>query len=378
MKKIIGILFAMLPLLVTAQVTPEAIYGLCPPFPTQSEIVGCKMGDEAGCAAVDKYLSMLDTAIMQAREALAKYKKAANVEGKAMDDANKAMKNQLGITVDEARNMSEAELKRFGEDKANARLKSLGVNKSVKELENRELSEAEKQQMAAGMVRNATGMSLAELQALGAKMEGMSEEEQIAYMQRSGAMQKMMDNAGKIKPAAPVERVGAKFEYSERYGRISEELNAMRGGTIGFIESIEDKWTSSGYEARQKPWREKLGQLPPGYVVDYKKDGIAAEGKALKAIDLYESQTIIPAMRAIESEFYSTISVPRWYERQMKILSLTKQLPREITPIFENMTDYEKEVYKIAMAEQAIDYLREAKELVDAPRAGVVHNNYND
>ena len=344
-----------------AQITPEAIYGLCPPFPSQEELVGYKTGYMRICAtevaAVEKYLNMLDAAIRQSEEAIAKWKKTANIEDKAMADANKAIKKELGISIDEAQNMDESELEKLGMSKANSMLKKMGIKKSAEELGSQEeLSEAEQQQIAEDMTKNMTGMSVKELEALEKKLGNMSEEEQMAYMQSGGKAQKMIDKAKKVKrPAATANaKMGAKFQYSDRYMDIFKELQALNEGENAFRMEIEDKWVASGYEARCRSMDKELAK----YEVGDERE-LAIEDK----------------LAAIKMEFYRNESVKEWTPRIMKELSLMKQLPREVTPNYEHMSDYEKEVYRISQAENAIEYLRTAKWLVDAPSAGTVRDD---
>ncbi len=357
-----------------AQNTAEAILGLCPPFPTQSQLVGYGVGEEgdADVEAIIQYLDMLDKAIEQAKIALDKRAKNSNIEGKSLDIADAQTKHQTGKSISEIQAMGDAGAERFAKGKANKQLKSLGINKSVAELENRELSQAEQNQMANNMAQQMSGMSLSELQAMAAKIEGMSEEEQAAYMQNSGMLDRITKNAQKTKPAV------SQKVTSELSGQISQSgYNALQVWTERWNkwtkrmpvlkEELDKKWISMGYYSRCKSWRER--SVPTEFIrTSAPKNSVAYFHELEKAAHDYDVQVRFPAIKAIESEYLSNVSIKDWYPFIMEGLNLLKQRTQIIAFDYETLSDYEKEIHNITMAQFAIDYLEYAKKLAEFPR----------
>lgn len=179
MKKIAILLFVTLPMLAMAQITPEAIIGLCPQLPSVAELAALDQD------AVDAFSTKTRQAIEQAEQAGAKSIEAD--KSKYLNDLNASLKKQFGKTADEFLAMSESQRQSFAEDYATKQLKSVGIDKSVKEIE--KMSDAEKEQMASQMLTNMTGLSASDMQKL-QKMENMSEEEALAYMQQTGLLGK--------------------------------------------------------------------------------------------------------------------------------------------------------------------------------------------
>ncbi len=356
-----------------AQNTAEAILGLCPPFPTQSQLVGYGVGVEgdADVEAVIQYLDMLDKAIEQAKIAVDKRAKNSNIESKTFDIADAQIKHVTGKSISEIQSMGDAGAERFAKAKAKEQLKSLGINKSVEQLQNGELSDAEKRQMANSMTQQMSGMSLSELQAMASKMENMSDEEKVAYMQNSGMLDRITKNAQKVKPA-----VSSKVA-SELSGQISQSgSNALHIWTERWDkwtkrlpvleEELEEKWVTMGYYSRCKSWRER--SVPPEFLrTSAPKNSVAYFHELEKAAHDYDVQVRLPAIKAIKSEYLSSVSVKDWYPFIMEGLSLLKQRTQIIAFDYETLSDYEKEIHNITMAQCAIQYLEYAKELADFP-----------
>ena len=385
MKKIFILFTALLPWLAAAQVTPEAMLGQCPPFPTQSEIVGWMMGRKADRATVDRFMEQLEQAISQTNAAIERNLKAADFEGAAMRDADKSVRRDLGIGLDQVRNMSEADLKKLGEDKANSVLRGMGIDKSAKELGSRELSEAEKRKLAEGVAQKMTGLSLAQLEAL----EKMSEEEQMAYMMNSGAAAKIAANMGKMNlPAGTIQQPGASvtpFQYSEKALADMQRLRDMESD--GFYQRLEDKWVTGGYQRRTAAL-EKQKETVPGLVVDYSKGKIhEVEAEAIRKMEEHEAAIEIK-IDAIREE-YCRESVKEWYPRVMQQLAMIKS----ILPEARQADAAAMEGFRIGGLESgliagnnigaavgcAVKYLEKARDLTRAPGPGdtLIPENYD-
>ncbi len=372
MKKISILFVALLPILTMAQNTAEAIFGLCPPFPLQTQLVGYGLGDENDIAVVEQYLKMLDKAIKQAESAVDNRAKNSNIEGRTYDIADAQTRHVTGKSISEIQAMGEAGAEKFAKAKANEKLRSIGINKSVGELESQGLSDAEKRQMANSMAQQMSGMSLSELQALAAKMEGMSEEEQAAYIQNSGMLDRIAKNAKKVKPAVSpkvVSELGAQISQSgynelevwaERWDKWTKRLPVLE-------DELDEKWVSMGYYARCKPLYEARAKVPPGFKCDAPYGSAAYEHAAMEAKDKYDKQVITPALNAIKSEYLRTVSLKEWYPFIMEGLSQLKQRTQMIAFDYETLSDYQKEIHNITMAGYAIEYLEDAKKLADFP-----------
>lgn len=365
MKKITILLIALLPVLAQAQVTPEAIMGQCPPFPSQQDIVGAMMSRDTAASVVDNYLKMLDAAIAQSDASLEKARKSRNLEGKSLNDADKAVQKQLGISLDKAQNMSEAELERMAQKKADEALKKMGIRKSAKELENQELSEAEQQQIADAMAKQTTGMSVKELEALSAKLENMSEEQQIAYMRSGGKAQKIAAKAGK-RPAVDMKNIDTdalSFQYSEQWQANAQKLLEIEHGQNDFETRLRERWVTDGYQSRTAPLMKQISEVT---------------GNTQAEVD--SKVAALEARIAVIREEYCRASVKEWYPYIMRKLSIIKQMLQE-----DKMSDARAvEAAKMGGLEsgevlgatsgaaiaRALQYLETAKELVAAPGAG--------
>lgn len=131
--------------------------------------------------------------------------------------------------------------------------------KSVDELQG--MSEAEAQQMANQMAQSMSGMSMAEMQALASKLENMSEEEQIAYMQNNGMADRMMRNAGKVNQTS-----NASSKNAASMMKVQEEIIAIQK-QWNYIDEIHKK--------EQQEITEKMRQI----IVKYDAQMPAESGK---------------------------------------------------------------------------------------------------
>ncbi len=89
--------------------------------------------------------------------------------------------------------------------------------------------------------------------------------------------------------------------------------------------------------------------------------------------DEYERTVIIPKERAVMGEYLRSVYVAAWYPYIMRGLTLIKQETNLTVMDYNSISDYEKALYDIARAENAVEYLKLARELVDIPTGpGVV------
>lgn len=339
-----------------AQVTAEAIMGSCPPFPSQQEIVSYMMrpySPGASTAAVDNFLKMLENAIDQANSAVEKQAKATGPEhqaNEALRNADQSVQRDLGISIDQAQNMSQAELEALGHKKADDMLKKMGIKKSARQLENEGMSEAEEQQLAESMARQMTGMSMKELEAL----SKMSEKEQMEYAQKKGLAGKMAAKASKAGSSAagtlddaPIESI-ISYEYSDRWYDNYRKLEEMENFAVvqAFRKKLGERWVSGGYRGRIEVLEVELARYKvgdPGEAIVYGK------------------------MNVVREEFCRE-SVKEWYPRVMQKLSILKQIMQEDKMADTHATKAGR-VGVTAIA-TAVRYLETARELVDAPSPG--------
>lgn len=161
---------------------------------------------------------------------------------------DKKLRNDYGKSLGELQNMSETERENWGMGLADDELKKLGINKSARQISAQGgMSEAEQQQLANQMARSMSGMSMSELQSLATKMENMSEEEQMAYMQQSGMANRIRRNASNMSQSS-----NSSVRQSMSMKNIQDE-----------IISIQNQWNSIDdiYEKEKKEVIEKMRQI---------------------------------------------------------------------------------------------------------------------
>ena len=341
-----------------AQVTAEAIMGSCPPFPSQQDIVSYMMrsySPGASTTAVDSFLKMLENAIDQANSAAEKQAKASGYESQANEalrNANKSVQRDLGISLGQAQNMSEAELEALGKKKANDMLKKMGIKKNAEQLANEGMSEAETAQLAEDMTRQMSGMSMKELEAL----SKMSEKEQMEYAKKKGLAKKVAANAPKVDPsAAGNTEIVIPYQYSEQWYANYRKLEEMETYAVvqAFRKKLAERWVSGGYRGRIKVLEVELARYhtgDPGEEIVYGK------------------------MNVVRQEFCRE-SVKEWYPMVMQKLSILKQIMQE-----DKMADTQAEKagkMGVTAGATAVRYLQTARELVDAPMPGEL-TDYDD
>lgn len=272
MKKVTLLLIALLPMLAQAQVsldnatTVEALIGQCPDLPAAGTLAAA-MRD--GHPDANKAVRLFSDKMEKIRKRFREITDAAEETSKenmarALD---KQVRKQTGKSIDEIANMSEAEQKKMGEEKANSILKKMGIKKSAKELENAELSEAEIERMAADAAKKMTGMSMKELQAL----EKMSEEEQMAYMQQGGRMERMQ-KAG----------AGAKTPTSARQAQSVSEIQEE-------MKKIHDQWRyiDNLHQKEIRELSEEIGRIETRYEAQMPKPSGKIKEHGVTLLEVY-------------------------------------------------------------------------------------------
>jgi hypothetical protein len=178
-----AVLFALAPAPARAQVslgnaaTPVAVVGQCPAIPSGSALAAHYCGLDA--PSVVEFISKLNALGQQVGEArtreLEPYTEAA------VAAAGKQLKARTGKSIADLEAMSDAQRKAWADQQA----KKL-TGRSVAELQN--MSEADAQKMGMELANKmlagsgVSGLNMADLQ----KMEGMSEEQILAQMQKKG------------------------------------------------------------------------------------------------------------------------------------------------------------------------------------------------
>lgn len=313
MKKSIILLFALLPMLAMAQITPEAIIGLCPQLPSVTELASINQD------AVDVFNTKIREAIKQAEEAGAKNREAD--KSKYLNDLNANFKKKYGKSADEFSAMSESQRQSFGENYANKQLKSMGINRSATEIE--KMNEAETQQMASQMLTNLTGLSAADIQKL-QKMEGMSEEETLAYMQQTGMLGKMQDMGTKM---AKTNNSQATSASSAQMEELMKKQNTYNNEVTTFVQASRKKREAlldkarqiyiSKYSAHIDALEERLGELSneyTGHITRERSNALETQMKSLR--DEIDRQNVA----------YRTEIATPWLEQILKEMAQIKSL----------------------------------------------------
>ena len=187
MKKIVIVVFALLPMLAMAQVgnnnaqTAEAFIGACPDLPSAQTMAG--NGDDNFTQTIKKLFRQIEE-IQQADA-----QQQADV---MMSQANKDLERQMGFSIEDAANDNNPKVKKSIFGKAKEQLRKFGINKDPETLSQTGLSEAEKNAIVESQMQKETGLSMAEAQ----KLQGMSNEEIMAYMQANPEMADRMMKQG--------------------------------------------------------------------------------------------------------------------------------------------------------------------------------------
>lgn len=242
--------------------TVEALIGAYPDMPSASTLGALYVSSKS--VAAQESIQPFHDKLNKIRDRYEVIKETSDEQSRAnfTKGLGDKMRNDYGKSVDELQGMSDSERESWAMGLADKQLKKLGINKSAKQISAQgEMSEAEAQQMANQMAQSMSGMSMAEMQALASKLENMSEEEQIAYMQNNGMADRMMKNAGKVNQTS-----NASSKNAASMMKVQEEIIAIQK-QWNYIDEIHKK--------EQQEITEKMRQI----IVKYDAQMPAESGK---------------------------------------------------------------------------------------------------
>lgn len=246
--------------------TVEALIGAYPDMPSASTLGALYVSSKS--VAAQESIQPFHDKLNKIRDRYEVIKETSDEQSRAnfTKGLDNKMRNDYGKSVDELQGMSDSERESWAMGLADKQLKKLGINKSAKQISAQgEMSEAEAQQMANQMAnqmaQSMSGMSMAEMQALASKLENMSEEEQIAYMQNNGMADRMMNNAGKVNQTS-----NASSKNAASMMKVQEEIIAIQK-QWNYIDEIHKK--------EQQEITEKMRQI----IVKYDAQMPAESGK---------------------------------------------------------------------------------------------------
>ena len=242
--------------------TVEALIGAYPDMPSASTLGALYVSSKS--VAAQESIQPFNDKLNKIRDRYEVIKETSDEQSRAnfTKGLDNKMRNDYGKSVDELQGMSDSERESWAMGLADKQLKKLGINKSAKQISAQgEMSEAEAQQMANQMAQSMSGMSMAEMQALASKLENMSEEEQIAYMQNNGMADRMMKNAGKVNQTS-----NASSKNAASMMKVQEEIIAIQK-QWNYIDEIHKK--------EQQEITEKMRQI----IVKYDAQMPAESGK---------------------------------------------------------------------------------------------------
>ena len=242
--------------------TVEALIGAYPDMPSASTLGALYVSSKS--VAAQESIQPFHDKLNKIRDRYEVIKETSDEQSRAnfTKGLDNKMRNDYGKSVDELQGMSDSERESWAMGLADKQLKKLGINKSAKQISAQdEMSEAEAQQMANQMAQSMGGMSMAEMQALASKLENMSEEEQIAYMQNNGMADRMMKNAEKVNQTS-----NASSKNAASMMKVQEEIIAIQK-QWNYIDEIHKK--------EQQEITEKMRQI----IVKYDAQMPAESGK---------------------------------------------------------------------------------------------------
>lgn len=242
--------------------TVEALIGAYPDMPSASTLGALYVSSKS--VAAQESIQPFQDKLNKIRDRYEVIKETSDEQSRAnfTKGLDNKMRNDYGKSVDELQGMSDSGRENWAMGLADKQLKKLGINKSARQISAQgEMSEAEAQQMANQMAQSMSGMSMAEMQALASKLENMSEEEQIAYMQNNGIADRMMKNAGKVNQTS-----NASSKKAASMMKVQEEIIAIQK-QWNYIDEIHKK--------EQQEITEKMRQI----IVKYDAQMPAESGK---------------------------------------------------------------------------------------------------
>lgn len=242
--------------------TVEALIGAYPDMPSASTLGALYVSSKS--VAAQESIQPFHDKLNKIRDRYEVIKETSDEQSRAnfTKGLDNKMRNDYGKSVDELQGLSDSERESWAMGLADKQLKKLGIKKSAKQISAQgEMSEAEAQQMANQMAQSMSGMSMAEMQALASKLENMSEEEQIAYMQNNGMADRMMKNAGKVNQTS-----NASSKNAASMMKVQEEIIAIQK-QWNYIDEIHKK--------EQQEITEKMRQI----IVKYDAQMPAESGK---------------------------------------------------------------------------------------------------
>ncbi len=256
MKKIVILMFALLPMMAMAQdglgnaMTPEAIIGACPALPSAKEMV-------TGGGSADGFTEAIKNLLKQVEKI--QQPQAQQQFDAVVAKANENLKKEgVGFTIEDAAN-DNANVREGAEKLAERELRKLGINKSLGALKANGLSKAERDAVAANQMKKTTGLNMAEAQ----KLSGMSDEEIMAYMQANPEMaSRLMQNAGQGKGVSSSELKREK--KLQQYQQQLEQLTAPEKEMDRLF--MNEKWdvakkTAEKWEACEESYPPKTGRM---------------------------------------------------------------------------------------------------------------------
>ncbi len=207
--------------------TPEALIGCVPEMPSVQTLASyyCENPE------AEKAIQAFDDAMIQVKERydIVKERYDEQTRAQIMQGADKKVKQQTGYTHEQVQQMSPQQMEAMGRQKAS-------------------------QMMG--------GMSVEELQAMAAKLENMSEEEQIAYVQQSGMLDRMTSGTSPKTTLAQAEQTHAQANTAQNMAQIQQQwlyidkvYEQERQDVVAKINQI----IASYEKQKPKPMRDQYG-----------------------------------------------------------------------------------------------------------------------
>jgi hypothetical protein len=278
--------------MIQAQTTPEAIIGQCPDMPSSiilataahssdSEVAAAK-AVQTFCAKIDALRKQGDRAMPTVSEA-----ELAQAHTQAVADAEKQAKAMTGKSVEQLKNMSEAEAQAVAERAVQQRFAEAGLgNMNLADLQN--MSE---DKLKATVSTN-MGLTADELKA----MKNMSDKEIEAYMKQGDRMQRVQNSAmakaaannQSRQPQLSEAEINVLQNAPEEQRKYMEKVDDIRKlhekehvELLAQFQSIRDRhFNTAAYRKAQKIWSDCGGKTA------YSNDECNAAADRMKTVHI--------------------------------------------------------------------------------------------